>query len=292
MQVSRHESREQQILARLRNRPRLIGQHVTETIYCNVRAWGYARLGAAGDIPPTPFDDAALLRMLIGTGMGQVIEEGHVSQVETIAPDTEDVGTVDVLLRGRPCEIKVTYLSTRKDIQQQQHWLEQIGEYVWRATPRDKQPIGELWIVHLLGDHGAKQCPTHGRPVYDEGVKPLKEKHPDTGALRMICPECREFLQDGDRDTTIRCHRLEWTWDELDALHSMHAWRQQQLQDDIVSREYAIGNPPPIKWGYQPQFECKGCAIKEQIGCPGLDGIDDLEAQLEGSILELQEATA
>ena len=290
MRAERLESREQEVMAHLRDRPRLEGQHVTETIYCNVKAWGFARLAASADIPPTPFDDSALLRMLMGTALGSVLEEGHVSQIETISPDTQDVGTIDVWLRDHPVEIKVTYLSMAKDIMRQEHWLEQLGEYVYRSTdPKRATPYGELWVVHLLGDHGRKRCIDHGVPLYADGVKPLKEKHPDTGAARMICPDCREFLEDGDRNTSLRCHRIEWTWDELATLHAKHAWRQEQLQANILNLNYQPGNPPPVQWGYA--FECGGCPVKERIGCAGMDGTD-LEAQLEGSILELQEAKA
>lgn len=285
MKSERTEAREQQILAKLRNRPRLEGQHVTETIYCNVKAWAFARLGASGDIPPTPFDDAALLRMLIGTGMGDVLEQGHVSQIQTISPDTDDVGTIDVWFGDHPVEIKVSYLSTRKDIAEQDHWLQQLGEYVWRSTKRErKTPWGELWIVHLLGDHGAKQCPVHGRP---ESV--VKRKHPDTDRPRLVCPECYEFLADGDRETALRCHRLEWTWDELSSLHSIHAWRQGQLQQDILHTAYQPSTPPPIRWGYD--FECRGCPVKERVGCPGRQPDDTLEEDLLTSIQNLQEVS-
>ncbi len=291
MKITRFEAREQQILAKLRSRPRLEGQHVTDTIYCNVKSWGWARLGAAsGDVPQ--FDDATLLRFLMGHGMAGVLEEGEVSQIESIAPDSSDVGTLDVWLRDHPAEIKVTYVSMNKDVGEQDHWLQQLGEYTWRTTKRDrKQPWGELWLVHLLGDHGRKACPEHGVPIIPPGTS-IKDRpraeHPDTGSKRLICPECSEFLEDGERETTLRCHRIDWTWEELDSLHSIHVWRQTRLQDNIEDADYGIGNPPPIEWGFD--FECKGCPVKERIGCPGRGESIDLADALEGSILQLEEA--
>jgi hypothetical protein len=276
MRTERLPSREREIMETLRQRPRLEGQHVTDVIYCNRKAWLFARLQASAVIPPTPYEDATLLRMLIGSGMGQVLEAGRVSQIQTISPDTEDVGTVDVWLRDHPAEIKVTYLSTSRNIMDQAHWLEQVGEYTCRSTKRERSPWAELWVVHLLGDHGKKLCPEHGVP--EEAVK---AKHPETGRPRLVCPECGEFLADGNRDTTLRCYRIEWTWDELEALHDTHAWRQGQLQRDIMDPQYGLGNLPPVRWGYQAAFECKGCPFMGRE-CPGVES--SLEQQLEASL--------
>lgn len=289
MNISRMEPRERAILDRLRARPRLEGLHVTDTIYCNVKAWGHARLGALGESPP--FDDATLLRFLMGHGMAHVLEAGEMRQVETIAPDTEDVGTIDLWLRDHPVEIKVTSASVRRDMASQTHWLEQLGEYAWRAIAREKaRPWGELWAVHLLGDWGKKFCPKHGIPETE-----FKRKHPDTGRPRLACPVdgCWDFLAEGSRETMLRCWRVEWTWGELDALHSTHAWRQQQLQDDIADSGYSLSNPPPIRWGYQQEFECRTCPFRQREDgggwCPGAQETDELEAQLQGSIMALEQ---
>ena len=280
MKITRLMSREEYIFKKLRNRPRLEGRHVTDTIYCNVKAWGWARLGAAGNAPE--FDDATLLRFLMGHGMEAVLAEGEVSQIETISPDSSDVGTVDVWLRDHPAEIKVTSVSTMRDIGEMDHWMQQLGEYVYRSTKRERNPWGELWVVHLMGDQGKKTCPEHGVP--DEVVK---MKHPDTCRARLACPKCKQFLSEGSRETALRCHRIDWTWEELDALHKIHKWRQELLQNDIEDAQYAIGNPPPIVYGYD--FECPSCPVKELIGCPGRGAADDLEEKLAGSIMELQE---
>jgi hypothetical protein len=293
MKVTRHEPREQQIFAKMRSSPPLEGQHVTEAIYCNVKTWGRKRLAAAGHELPD-FDEATLLRFLMGHGMAQVLEEGEMRQIQAIAPDTEDVGTIDVWLRDHPVEIKVTSASVRRDIGSMDHWIQQLGEYVWRSTSRDKKtPWGELWIVYLLGDHGQKICTEHGTPKVAPNTPVTKRpraRHPETESLRLICPDCSEFLAAGTRETMLRCFRLDWTWEELNSLHAIHAQRQRELQDDLGNAEYGIGNPPLIRHGYD--FECPSCPVKDAIGCPGRGVPDDLEAQLKGSILEMQKEKA
>ena len=129
---------------------------------------------------------------------------------------------------------------------------------------------------------GKKTCPDHGVP--DEQ---FKMKHPDTGRARLACPECKQFLSEGSRETALRCHRIDWTWEELESLHEIHLMRQDKLQEDIANAKFSIGNPPPIEWGYD--FECPSCPVKELIGCPGRGAADDLEEKLAGSIMELQE---
>lgn len=289
-QASRLETREQEILDKLRNRPRLEGLHSTDCIYCNIKAWAAARLAAVGEI--IQYDEETLLNFLAGSGIASIIEEGHVHQIEAIAPDVADVGTLDIWWRDHPCEIKVSQMSTLRDVLTMEHWMEQLGEYVWRTFPRDRKrdPWGELWILHLLGDHGKKRCPEHGVPQYEDGEQPFKRRYPDTNRDRLCCPidGCWVFLEDGQRRKTLRCHRIDFTWEELDSLHAIHAWRQPQLQDDIKNPDYAIGNLPPIRWGYQAAFECASCWAKEKIGCPGVEGVDDLEAELAGSIVELR----
>ena len=109
----------------------------------------------------------------------------------------------------------------------------------------------------------------------------------------MICPDCQEFLIAGDRDPTVRCWEKAWPTEELRSLHAIQTDRQVELAADIVNPKYQIGGElPPIRWGFQREFECAGCIYKKRIGCPGVDGIDDLEANLQGSIMKLQEVKA
>lgn len=286
--ITRFEEREEQIYARLRERPGLEGYHVTYGIYCNVKSWHSLR---NPDAEPE-FDESTLLRFLMAHGMAAVLEEGQVSQIQAVTPEDNSVGTLDIWWRNHPVEIKVSYVSVNKPISEMEHWLLQVAEYAARAVrPDTKRPWGELWIVHLLGDHGRKFCPEHGVPPMPESgsVKDRpRAEHPDTGALRLVCPECGEFLVEGQRDTLLRCHRIEWTRDELDAIHSMLSWRQQQLRDDVENAEYGEGQPPPIRWGYP--FECERCPIKERYNCPTMHSGQDLTDALEGSILQLEGA--
>jgi len=284
MEIRRNEAREAEIIAKLASRPRLEGQHLTDAIYCNVKAWAQARLMAKGE--PPAFDEPTLLRFLIGLGMEAVLSEGRVSQIQTVTPDDDSVGTIDVWWRGRAIEIKVTWSSTRKGIGEMDHWTTQLGGYVARQLKDgDKTGVGELWIVHLAGDHGKKFCPDHGVPETE-----FKRKHPDTNRARLACPVegCWDFLAEGSREPALRCHELRWSRADLESLHTILTARQAQLQDDIKNPAYQpLGELPPIRHGYD--FECPKCVVKDPIGCPGRQPTDDLEDQLEGSILALED---
>jgi hypothetical protein len=275
-QITRLEAREAEIIAAVANRPSLEGHHLTDGVYCNTKA--VIRRVHGGDV--FPFKQATLLRFLIAHGMAYVLEEGRVSQVQTISADSDSIGTIDVWYKGRPVEIKVTLVSTRKDLMSQDHWLEQLGGYAYRNMGDRKVMRGELWSVHLLGDHGKKFCGTHGVP--DEE---FKRKHPDTNRARLACPECWEFLLDGQRETTLRCHEVCWQRDELLSLGRIQAWREEDLHRQEA--EYrATGILPPPQWGFS--FECEDCPAKEAFGCPGREDTADLEAELAGSIVELR----
>ena len=261
------------------------GRHLTDSVMCNIKALAAARLTAAGHALPRP-NAGSLLRMAIGIGLGQVIEEGHVAQVQTISADDDSVGTIDIWWRRRVVEIKVTWQSSNKSPEENAHWLEQTGGYVARnlaaAAGFGK---AEFWVVHLGGDGGAMHCPTHGRPE-----KRSTRLYEPTGKQRMYCPDCGDFLNAGNREPEIRCWERTWPAEELRSLHAIQTARQAELAEDIANPAYQIGGElPPIRWGFQAEFECKGCIYKEQIACPGIDGADDLEEKLAGSIMELQE---
>lgn len=291
MQLERIEKREQWLLSCLQKKAetRLAGRHVTDGIWCNIKSFGAARLHMAGH--DVPFDRGAIIRICTGIGLGHVIEEGHISQIEAITTADDSVGTVDVYWQGHPNEIKVTWQSSRKTPVDNPYWLEQLGDYMYRTMPEHAATAyGEFWVVHLGGDQGKKLCLEHGVP--DERVF---AKHPDTGSRRLICPACREFLADGDREPDIRC----WGWHEsratVKAYHDTHIARLAQLEQDISNAEFQVGGDgsrlPPVRWGYQ-EIECKNCRVKERIACPGFDNTTDLADALEGSILDLQEATS
>ena len=284
MKITRLESREQEIMQRLRDRPRLEGRHLTDVIYCNVKAWAFARAAAAGE--EIHFDDGTLLRMERGNLRGAFLEEGEMSQVPTITRDDDSVGTIDIW-RGFVIEVKSTEISMNRPIEEMEQWLLQAGGYVARnIRDRAKGAKAELWIIHERGDHGKKRCRDHGYPE-----KRVTAKYEETGKARMICPTCRDengevrFLEEGNRDPVLRCWEVRWTREDLISLHNILTTRQAELKADIENPEYMPGNPPPIRHGYD--FECPPCPVKERIGCPGRN-VEDLEQELRGSIQALQ----
>ena len=261
------------------------GKHLTDSVMCNIKGFAAARLTAAGLDLPKP-NAGALIRMAIGIGLGQVIEEGHVAQIQTISADDDSIGTIDIWWRRRVVEIKVTWQSSNKRPEDNAHWLEQTGGYVARnLAAAAGMGKAEFWVVHLGGDGGAMYCPAHGRP--ENKVTRLNE---GTGRQRMVCPECREFLVPGNREPEIRCWEKTWPAEELRSLHAIQTARQAELAEDIANPAYQIGGElPPIRWGLQAEFECKGCIFKERIGCPGVGEANDLADALEGSINVVQE---
>ena len=260
------------------------GKHLTSAVYCNVKAFGAARLMAAGYEAPRP-DPGATLRMAIGVGLGDVIEQGHMAQMTVGSADDDSVGTIDILYKGKVVEIKCTWQSSNKSPDENAHWMEQTGGYAARwMKPDAKSVTAEFWVIHLGGDGGAMYCPAHGRPE-----RKVHRFYEPTQRKRMVCPECSEFLVPGNREPEVRCWEKTWPAEELRSLHKIQTARQAQLAEDIANPDYQIGGElPPIQWGFQAEFECKGCTMKERIGCPGIEGQDDLEAQLQGSIFNIQ----
>ena len=130
------------------------------------------------------------------------------------------------------------------------------------------------------GDGGKGKCLEHG---YPETVE--RRENPDSGRQKACCPECDEFLIN-ERVPMLRVYDLEWDEKELASLNDLLTWRLGELRKDRIAY-FKDGELPDWKWGY-PEVECKNCEVKEAIGCPGADGIDELEVQLEGSINALQ----
>lgn len=279
MQITRNEAREEEVMNKLRNRPRLEGEHLTEAIYCSRKNWALARLAAVGEKPG--YSDGALLRMVRGTLRGEWMEDGEMSQIECMTPDDASVGTIDIW-RGFVVEGKSTEYSVNRDIGEMDNWLLQLGGYVARAARQDTETAkGELWIVYEKGDHGKKRCPDHGYP----DVRRTRLWEP-TGKQRMVCPECDVFLEDGNNEPTFRVYEIRWTREELTSLHRLLTERLALLKADIVDAErYSIvGELPPIRWGYT--FECDGCPVRDRIGCEGMAPEENLEEEkLEKSLL-------
>ncbi len=155
--------------------------------------------------------------------------------------------------------------------------------------PDAKSVIAWFFIIHLGGDGGAMYCPEHGRGE----AKPPSRLYEPSGKKRMYCPECQEFLVPGNREPEVRCWEKRWPAEELRSLHKIQTERLAQLEADIKNPQYQLhGELPPIQWGFQREFECKGCIYKEASGCPGIEDTEearDLADALEGSINAIQE---
>lgn len=282
MKVTRLKERETEILKRLSSKPRMEGQHMTAAIYCNVKAWAEARLGAANH--DVRHNEATLLRFLRGQWREAILSEGEMAQIQTISREDASVGTIDIW-RACAVETKSTAMSVNKDIGSVDHWMLQLGGYVARNIKDGaKTAKGELWVIHEDGDCGKKYCPEHGYPETE-----FKRKHPDTKRQRLACPVdgCWAFLTDGRREPMLRCYEVRWTREELEGIHELITRRLADIETDIENADYAIGSPPPIRHGYD--FECRDCSFKEMVGCLGRGPTDDMEEKLEGSILELEE---
>ncbi len=155
MSIKRLPDREEWLIQSLAAKMgRREGKHLTDAVFCNVKAWGNARLGMAGYDLPKP-DQASIIRMAIGIGLGDVIEEGHHHQVTTLSADDSSTGTIDVWYKGRVCEIKATWKSSNSTPEDSPHWMEQVAGYAARNLGDRKTATAELWIVHLGGDAGA-----------------------------------------------------------------------------------------------------------------------------------------
>ena len=281
--ITRNKEREREIIEKLAARLGPVhreGEHLTEAVKCNVLGWGIEKLTEAGiDLH---FDEGSILRMTKGQLWGTLLEEGEVSQIRTISADDDSVGTIDIW-RGFVVDVKSTEISTNHDIGEQDYWMMQLGGYVARNLREGAQTAkAELWVIHEKGDHGKMRCSDHGYP--EQNITALYEP---TGRRRKICPECREFLVAGNSNPAFRVYNTAWTRDELESLHRIITSRLAQNAADKANPEYFIGNPPPIRHGYD--FECPNCIVKELIDCPGRGAADDLEEKLAGSIMELQE---
>ena len=150
---------------------------------------------------------------------------------------------------------------------------------------------GELRILHLNGDCGKNKCPEHGYP--EEEVRRL---NPDSNRQKLCCPVChhegRPLPQGwlfGEQAPEIRRIPLTWTREDLLSLHKIITWRLREVKGARI--EYEICDDLPTwQWGY-PKTECPGCEVKELVGCAGQEDTDQMEAEMKGSIFELERVT-
>ena len=283
MKITRLESREQEIMQRLRDEldgPRPDGEHLTEAIWCNIKATVKPALAAAGI--ETPFDDATILRFTEGKMWEAALAKFEWRKQSVIAaPSGHGLGTVDAMRpRSRiVIEIKATSGSAFHDISDAM--MMQVQGYAsWLLPDGVEVLVAELRIIYKNGDGGKSKCKEHG---YPEQV--TRRENPDTGRQKLCCPVCKEFLF-GERKPMLRVYEVEWTRDDLESMRDLIASRLNELRVDRAA--YQVGDPLPTwKWGH-PEKECAGCEVREAIGCPGRDGLDELEQELKGSIQALQ----
>ncbi len=122
MTIKRLPDREEWLLGTLAAKvgERREGKHLTDSVYCNVKGFTAARLLTAGHEPPKPAA-GPLLRMAIGIGLGDVIEQGHMAQMQTVSADDDSVGTIDMIYQGKVVEIKATWQSSKKSPEDNPH---------------------------------------------------------------------------------------------------------------------------------------------------------------------------
>ncbi len=265
---------------RARHEQRPDGLHLTDAIWCNIAGTVKPALAAAGI--KVRFSDATILRFNEGAMWEKALIKGDWRQQHEVpSPDDESMGTIDAVLPRTwfPIEAKTTKRSTLAELPDST--LTQLGGYAARLFLK-YSPYADWWegrirTLHKDGDCGKNKCLEHGYPETE-----TRRLNPETNRQKLCCPECEQFLV-GDRQPEMRFYKVVWTRDELLSLHKLLTERLFILQ---LSRDniYKLGGPlPEWKWGY-PQTECAGCEVRELIGCPGREDIDEMESEAVGSL--------
>lgn len=297
--LTRMEDEEAAFMERLRSKPRVDGLlHLTDAVWCNIRATVKPALAAAGI--EVRFSDAAILRINEGLMWEKALIKGDWrQQYEVGCPDDESMGTVDAMIPRTwfPIEAKTTGRSTLAEIPDAT--MMQIGGYAARLMLANEEWVGGVtpalegdtigWkgrirTLHKDGDCGKNKCPEHG---YPEEVK--RRLNPETNRQKACCPVCEGWLV-GDRQPAVRFYKVVWQRDELLSLHKLITWRLGELKADRIAYRFSDYAPvqvtaplPEWKWGY-PQTECNGCEVRELVGCPGREDIDEMEQEATGSL--------
>jgi hypothetical protein len=276
------------------------GLHQSDAIRCNIYATVLPALVAVG--VDVRYSDATLLRFKTGKLWESALLRGTWrQQYEIGSPHDDSVGTVDGMLPHTwyPIEAKTTQGSCLADLSDATRM--QIGGYAARLMlahgPHAEVWHGELRTIHLNGDCGKNKCPAHGYPEEEK-----RRLNPETNRQRLCCPVCQGWMS-GDQAPEKRRLKLSWPRDELLSLHKLLTWRLGELKEDretYVRQHRAYFMPdntwqlhaslPEWKWGY-PQTECAGCEVRELVGCPGQEGVDEVEAEMTGSIFEPERET-
>jgi hypothetical protein len=300
--ITRLPDEEAAFMERLRaqHNQRLPGLHLTDAIWCSIAATVKPALAAAGI--EVRFSDATILRFAEGVMWERALIKGDWYQQRQIeSPDDESLATFDAVLPYTrfPIEAKTTKRSTLADLPDST--LTQLGGYAARlmlSLERDKNITCSTWegrirTLHKDGDCGKNKCPEHGYPETE-----TRRLNPETKRQKLCCPVCEEFLV-GERQPQVRFYEIVWQRDELLSLHKLLTWRLGELKADRIAYQgletlrgldgmtFLEIPLPEWKWGY-PQTECAGCEVRELIGCPGREDMDDMEQEATGSLTALE----
>lgn len=279
--ITRLPDEEAAFMERLRRKhaDRLPGLHVTDAIWCNIRAIVKPALLAAGI--EVRYSDAAILRFENGLMWEKALVHGDWRQQgQASSPDDDSVGTFDAVLPRSwfPIEAKTTGGSTEAPLSDATQM--QIGGYAARLmlahwpVPCDWE--GRVRFLHKDGDCGRNKCPEHGYPESE-----VRRVNPETNRKRLCCPVCQGWLF-GERQAAVRFYKLTWPRDELLSLHGIITYRLGEVKAGRA--EFMLTTPlPPWQWGY-PKTECPGCEIRDLVNCPGQEDTDQMEAEMKGSL--------
>ena len=278
--LTRMPEEEAAFMERLRSKPRADGLlHLTDAIWCNIRATVKPALIAAGI--EIPFSDATVLRINEGLMWERALIKGNWRQQHELgSPDDESMGTIDAVLPHTwfPIEAKTTGRSTLAEIPDAT--MMQIGGYAARLFLK-YSPYADWWegrirTLHKNGDCGKSKCLDHGYPETE-----VRRLNPETNRQKLCCPVCENWLVN-DRDPEVRFYKVVWQRDELLSLHKLLTWRLGELKEDRLTYKL-YGSLPEWKWGY-PQTECNGCEVRELVGCSGREDMDEIETEMTGSL--------
>ncbi len=279
--VTRLPDEEVAFMERLRSKhaDRLPGLHVTDAIWCNIRAIVKPALIAAGT--EIRFSDAKILQFETGKLWESVLLKGAWRQQYQIgSPDDDSVGTVDGMLPHTwfPIEVKTTKGSSLAELPDAT--LMQVGEYAARCMLKHEAQAevwhGELRILHLNGDCGKNKCLAHGYPETE-----TRRLNPESNRQKLCCPICEGWLS-GDQKPEERRHALSWTRDELLSLHRIITYRLGEVK--VGRKAFSVRDSLP-EWqhGY-PKTECPDCEIRDLVNCPSQEDTDEMETEMKGSL--------
>lgn len=247
---------QERITALMRGGPNRVATHLSDLLYCLLKAWGKHH------VPQDQWrvvddDDDPVFMWLQGLQFESLVSEGQrqrvtaycfkcraVSTVPTVLAGTDEpshcpvcderwlVGTPDYIVNEIIYEAKQTRKSQRRGPQDAPWWLEQIAGYVLMERKRTNADTywGRLVVNWIMGDYGEKR----------KGYRPK----PPRSALDVFIVR---FPQE-----------KEW-W---------QAW-----EEELLRRKAVTEGPEPPPFLNNPdvpryEWECPSCSVGEALSCP------------------------